>query len=781
MASEMKASIHRFRLRRVSPSPRDAGRARSASPSNGNGPSPDETGGSETRPQHRQPPLPASSSARGSSGSGGGGSGSGTTTTRPVPPACDRCRSFKKKCSRTFPVCSLCAAAGQRCSYSNPVASAEAHAHRLRARVQWLSRYLDDNVLLPARLSGVDAVETGADLTAILGPTLRGGLGPAHSSAAASSPEARAPGPVTPPMELNAARDAAGSLGFTGGARDQRAVDHQRIDGRIEDRSPGAGRRVSYQGFTGCTKKRRLVAHQALPPDIPASRFVDAYFRHVNRAYPFVDQAKVRRDLDSLGDISQVNRDPSATLLYLVMAIGCTTLERAGQVPRGTGERFNVAYPDIIQECLCHEGIESVQILVLLGLYSLFDPAAISAYSVVGIAARQAMVIGLTRPLSDEQTQLPADKELRHRLYWSIFVLDRMMAGSQGLPVALTDENANVPLPGLTVDEFASPERAVYARNLQTSRHVIQLRQLEDRILQSVHLRKQADAVALAPADRRAVLSSLRAEIEDWYSNGCLMSPMDADNVPIHSSITWLSSQYYHLLVLVYYPNHFNNTAAAVTRQELLEFARKQLQAISVLLQQRQLPLNRVTLCRLLPVCLLLMHDFAATSNTAEWEGQAAAPFAARDEVADLILVLGAFPKGWVIAHQAAEILQQFTEIIAGGMTAFFGGQAVYPLAGGVAPGGGPSGKQSTDAMMKPCISRFSTLLQQMLGKATCFQFVLYPPETKGVERVSSQVNMEAQQPTTNPLFFDGTDVGGVVSDGTVLGYGWGSWDLDFL
>ncbi|KAK7430144.1 Rac GTPase-activating protein BCR/ABR [Neonectria magnoliae] len=762
MASEMKASIHRFRLRRVSPSPRDAGRAGSASPPNG--PSPD---GTETG---TRPPQPASS-FRGASGSGG---------SRPIPPACDRCRSFKKKCSRTFPVCSLCAAAGQRCSYSNPVASAEAQAHRLRARVQWLSRYLDENVLMPGRLSGVDVVETGADLTAILGPGLRGRLGPAT----ASSPVSRAPGPVTPPMELNAARDAAGSLAFAGG-RDQSAVNQQSIDGRMEDKdssSVGAtGRHVSYQGFTGCTKKRRLVAHQALPADIPASRFVDAYFRHVNRAYPFVDQAKVRRDLESLGDISQVNRDPSATLLYLVMAIGCTTLERAGQVPRGTGERFNVAYPDIIQECLCHEGIESVQILVLLGLYSLFDPAAISAYSVVGIAARQAMVIGLTRPLSDEQSQLPADKELRHRLYWSIFVLDRMMAGSQGLPVALTDENANVPLPGLTVDEFASPERAVYARNLQTSRHVIQLRQLEDRILQSVHLRKQADAVALAPADRRAVLSSLRAEIEDWYSNGCLMSPMDADNVPIHSSITWLSSQYYHLLVLVYYPNHFNNTAAAVTRQELLEFARKQLQAISVLLQQRQLPLNRVTLCRLLPVCLLLMHDFVATNNTAEWEGQAAAPFAAREEVAELILVLGAFPKGWVIAHQAVEILQQFSEIIAGGMTAFFGGQAVFPLANSVAPGGPSSGKQSTDAMMKPCISRFSTLLQQMLGKATCFQFVIYPPETKEVEHVSSQVNMDTQQPTTNPLFFDSSDVGGVVSDGAVLGYGWGSWDLDFL
>ncbi|KAH7155578.1 fungal-specific transcription factor domain-containing protein [Dactylonectria estremocensis] len=753
MASEMKASIHRFRLRRVSPSPRDAGRARSASPP---------TGRSPDQHLHQQPsPQPASSASSSQRLSGTGAS-------KPVPPACDRCRSFKKKCSRTYPVCSLCAGAGQRCSYSNPVASAEAQAHQLRARVQWLTRYIDEN--------------TGADLTAILGPGLRATPGPARS-ATNSSPSTRVPGPVTPPLELNAARDAAGPVAF-GAGRDQLMVDAQSIDGRIEDNEQigmGApGSLVSYQGSAdGSSNTRRLVAQQSLPPDIPASVFVDAYFRHVNRAYPFVDQAKVRRDLESSGDISQVNRDPSATLLYLVMAIGCTTLERAGQVPRGTGERFNVAYPNIIQECLCHEGIESVQILVLLGLYSLFDPAAISAYSIVGIAARQAMVIGLTRPLSGEQSQvLPGDKELRNRLFWSIFVLDRMMAASQGLPVALMDENASVPLPGLTVEEFASSERAVYARNLQTSRHIIQLRQLEERILQSVHLRKQADAVTLAPADRRAVLSNLRAEIEDWYSNGCLMSPMDADNVPIHSSITWLSSQYYHLLVVAYYPNHFNSTAAAVTRQELLEFSRKQLQAISVLLQQRQLPLNRVTLCRLLPVCLLLMHDFAATSSTAEWKGQVAAPFAARDEVTELILVLEAFPKGWGIAHQAAEILQQFSGIVAGGMTAFFDSQAVFPLANG----GPSSGKQNTETLMKPCIARFTALMQQMLGKATCFQFILYPPETKGDERIAHHVHMGGQQPTPNPLFFGDTDVGGVVNDEAVLGYGWGtSWDLDFL
>ncbi|KAF5021591.1 hypothetical protein F66182_6373 [Fusarium sp. NRRL 66182] len=759
MASDMKASIHRFRLRRVSPSPRDAGRARSASPptSPGRRLHDESQRGTQTHRRDQQQSQPISM------GRGLGG--------RPIAPACDRCRSFKKKCSRTFPVCSLCASAGQRCSYTSPIANAEAQAHQLRSRVQWLSRYIDETLLPPGRQVGIDGVETGADLSSILGHVPHSGIGAVTNLGTASSSLSHAPGPNTPPL------DTAGPLPLIRG-RDDAAVGQQSAEMRIEERDPGSVRttssHLSYQGSTeGSVTKRRLIARQALPPDIAPGRFVDAFFRHVNRAYPFVDQPRIRRDLEVLGDASPADQDPPMTLLYLVMAIGCTSLVRAGQIPSDTARKFDVVYPDIIQECLANENVESVQILVLLGLYSLFDPAATSAYFIVGIAARQAMVIGLTRP--DHEPRTAADTELRHRLYWSIFVLDRMMAASQGLPAAFTDEHANVPLPGLTVEEFASPDRAVYARNLQTSRHVIQLRQLEYRILNAVHLQRNAETASISSADRRAVLSSLRSEIEDWYSNGCLMSPMEADNLPIHSSITWLSAQYYHLLVLLYFPNHFNSSAAAVSRQEQLEFARKQLQANSALLQQRQLPLNRISLSRMLPVCLVLMHDFVASYGSVAWGSQGSASSVARDQVAILITLLEAFPDGWAVAQEAARIMKQFVGVMTGQGsmgTAYYGTAAVFPI----------PGKESIEELVKPCIASFTALLQQFLGKATCFQSIEYAHEPKEVERIG-QVGVAAQQQSSaNSLWLNGADSNaGGVNEEAVMGYGWGSWDLDFL
>jgi hypothetical protein len=155
-----------------------------------------------------------------------------------------------------------------------------------------------------------------------------------------------------------------------------------------------------------------------LPPDAAARRFVDAYFRNVHRAYPFMDRNKTMQDLETITDMSQWHSTASSTLLYLVMAVGCTSLQRAGQVPEHTSSRFEIVYAEIIQKCLHHESTVSIQMLLLVALYSLFDPDGPSAWSVVGIASRQAVSIGLGLKDTGEQQLSPLNLEQRHRLFW---------------------------------------------------------------------------------------------------------------------------------------------------------------------------------------------------------------------------------------------------------------------------------------------------------------------------------------------------------------------------
>ncbi|TPX13642.1 uncharacterized protein E0L32_005845 [Thyridium curvatum] len=759
MAADMRSSLHRFRLSRTSlvsgdgPEGQAAPRRRSASPIA----SPERDVDERSKQQETSPLSLAA------------GSGSITTaapkksSARDIP-ACDRCRTFKKKCSRTFPVCTLCANAGQKCSFSTPVSSDAAQTHHLRARVAWLSRYINENLLVgPA---GVEDIETGTDLTEIIG---------AHPSPADITHTTN----KSPISGLERERLPMSTTQL----RRRTQTDNEEVDS-----SPGAQTCVTHVSASSIRpfKNPPSVAASTtsplgdvdlspagpLPQDAVARRFVDAYFRNVNRAYPFVDRAKVLIDLEIFGDFAKRDRDPSSTLLYLIMAIGCTTLQRAGQIPDDTASKFEVPYSDIIQECLNRTSIESVQILVLLALYSLFDPQGTSAFSIIGIVSRQAMLLGLTRRASDEKDLSPQAIELRHRLFWSIYVLDRMMAASLGLPVALMDENMDVPLPGLTIEEFASPERTQHAMILQTSRHVIQLRQMEDSILRHIHFRKHTDVSSLTHADRRAVAQDIRADIENWYSNGCLVSPLEPDNVPIHNSITWLSAKYYHLLLLLYYPSHFNTygpLGPLVSRSELLRFAQKHLQSTSALFQQRQLPLNRVTLCRLLPVGLILMHGFIACAAEC-------AAFPARDEAAVMVAILDAFPEGWADAKRGAEILRQFIDVISG--VSDYGplhySQAIF------VNGQGGNSKESFQNLLKPAMSAFLSLMQDVLGRTTCYCFQEMPEErdaSVGFSLMNQSMNTSPLGPSRSSLAL----ASGTPGDDAVMNYDWGPLELDFL
>ncbi|KAK8093501.1 hypothetical protein PG997_000186 [Apiospora hydei] len=769
--SDLKSSLHRFRVSRTEPTFKTEDSPSSMPPpplaheqprSAVGGPATPPIGGAgdsyHNQPTGAPPPAPTSSSKS--------------------IPACDRCRSFKKKCSRTFPVCSLCASAGQRCSFSTPASSTNAQVHHLRARVEWLSRYI--NEALPLGPAGIEA-NGQSPAASIMSAAVAARQAHQQHQQHQQQQQQQQQQHHLPPMH-----------------DDHHMMDHSQstIEMNMNNSQPASSPdhhsiAHSVGSYSDARSVTSTMTAQRLPPDAAARRFVDAYFRNV------------------FGDFAQRRRDADSTLLYLIMAIGCTTLQRAGQIPDDTALRFDVAYSDIIQECLCRESIESIQILVLLALYSLFDPSGASAWSIVGIVSRQAMLLGLSRRASDETTLSATAIELRHRLFWSIYVLDRMMATSLGLPVALTDENMDVPLPGLTVEEFASAERSHFATILQTSRHVIQLRQMEDRILRHVHFRRQAEVSSLTYADRRAILQEMRADIENWYSNGCLVSPLEPDNVPIHNSITWLSARYYYLLLLLYYPSHFNsppnNSSSAsrgdganggvVSKAELLRFAQKHLQSTSALFHQRQLPLNRVTLCRLLPVGLVLIRSFLASSychgeGAVSRVGTGAAgdmmPFAAREDVAVLTSILDAFPEGWDTARRGAQILRQFLGLL----TSI---SAAPPRT---------TTPASCQDMMRPVVSAYLALMQDVLGKASCYRFLDVPEDDDGELGAASsqQPHQQSQQPQPTPtamrgrtpsVSMGGTDVGtgggGVMTnENSVMNYvngngGWGSIELDFL
>lgn len=229
-----------------------------------------------------------------------------------------------------------------------------------------------------------------------------------------------------------------------------------------------------------------------------------------------------------------------------------------------------------------------------------------------------------------------------------------MVSVYMGLPNGFNDDNSVVSLPGVTVQEFGASDRLQLTFSLQISRHVIQLRQLEDKILKKIHLASRTFITSLSGADKRVMTHDLRSQIENWYSHGCLLSPPENDNIPFHNSISWLTVRYYNLLILLYQPSHFNSELSHDQLSSLQQYIQKYVQSSAVLVQQRQLPLNWITLYRLLPVCSILLYCYARLGHRS---------FAARLEVATCAEILESFPQRWTIAVRSAQVFREFAAI----------------------------------------------------------------------------------------------------------------------
>jgi hypothetical protein len=160
---------------------------------------------------------------------------------------------------------------------------------------------------------------------------------------------------------------------------------------------------------------------------------------------------------------------------------------------------------------------------------------------------------------------------------------------------------------------------------------------------------------SMTSVNRATVLKQLRSTIDDWHSTGCLLCLPEADNIPIHSTITWLNARYYNMLILLYYPCHFNNYSKHISPTELIGCIRKYFKYNYILLKNRQLPLNYITLNRLIPACLALMHYFGVIQPRS---------FSAKLELSSCIDILRAFPEDRLPAHQAKQVAIEFLGIV---------------------------------------------------------------------------------------------------------------------
>ncbi|ETS03388.1 hypothetical protein M419DRAFT_75497 [Trichoderma reesei RUT C-30] len=203
------------------------------------------------------------------------------------------------------------------------------------------------------------------------------------------------------------------------------------------------------------------------PPPAVAKRLLVEYFRRWHPFLPFLHGPtffdKVNRFYDLEGKsaepMSQRNKVYQAIIFQCVFNIADSNhnQKQERELPEESRIKSSVALTSLLGILSSGHDIPSLQALLAVELYLMTQMSLRAASTVHGAMTRILYHCGLHR-CPFRYVQLPRDIcDMRKRIFWSAYVIDRHLSQVLGHPLALNDEEIDVCLPG--APEVHNPAR----------------------------------------------------------------------------------------------------------------------------------------------------------------------------------------------------------------------------------------------------------------------------------------------------------------------------------
>ncbi|KAL4792218.1 fungal-specific transcription factor domain-containing protein [Aspergillus venezuelensis] len=283
----------------------------------------------------------------------------------------------------------------------------------------------------------------------------------------------------------------------------------------------------------------------ALPPRSVVDFLTATYFRFAQSGYFCVHPEVFSRKLvafydgvnefavsDSLGSRRSVE---FISLLFMVLAIGSQFAEVGDTTARSSAEtdyddafsldlarivvptpsqnpgwRFYEVSRQLLPNLICSSSMTSVQVCLLQGLFLPSTTSRNASYNILGLAMRMAINMGLHRSFSSSSLHAHV-RELRNRLWWSVYIADRLYTTDMGRPLSINDAEIDAPLPKHMPDWT---NEAMDTTKVDTMIVLARHCQLLGRIVDSVYCKpspvKETSGVC------SSTFTNLKEELEDW-------------------------------------------------------------------------------------------------------------------------------------------------------------------------------------------------------------------------------------------------------------------------
>ncbi|KAH7307982.1 fungal-specific transcription factor domain-containing protein [Stachybotrys elegans] len=269
---------------------------------------------------------------------------------------------------------------------------------------------------------------------------------------------------------------------------------------------------------------------------------------------------------------------------------------------RTAGWQFRQRVRQLLGTALDRSEITTIQALLVMtnSLFALGDERS-AAWLYAGLAFRMiidlgmhvdATDLGIPKRFSDE------DLEIRRRVFWGAFVVDKIQSLYQGRPVTLKESDTLVPIKFLdTYEEFEhwtpfaySTQSVSYpgspAYSVSTFTSLCRLAVVMSDILGSIYTERSFSESAVKLS---AVLESLNSKLADWKSNlprHLNFDPKEFTKVPPPHVLS-LHAMYHVLTILLHRPfvadGHLYNTSRSVSVNSLITCASSASTIVSLL------------------------------------------------------------------------------------------------------------------------------------------------------------------------------------------------------
>ncbi|KAL4816613.1 fungal-specific transcription factor domain-containing protein [Aspergillus spinulosporus] len=113
--------------------------------------------------------------------------------------------------------------------------------------------------------------------------------------------------------------------------------------------------------------------------------------------------------------------------------------------------------------------ITHLETLLLLSLFSYYLNRRHSAYVLIGSAMRLGLCIGLNHNIPESQLIDPVERQHRVRIWWTIYIFDRMWASKMGLPSQILDDDIHLDMPSSTLPKQIYEEQFTDAEYIKAN------------------------------------------------------------------------------------------------------------------------------------------------------------------------------------------------------------------------------------------------------------------------------------------------------------------------